>query len=59
MRNFIYCALTFPKRHTNLCCMRVDGESLIESSLFSLVVDQDMGTCIFQYFCFEMFCFLF
>lgn len=50
MRNFIYCALTFPKRHTNLCCMRGDGESLIESSLFSLVVDQDMGTCIFQYF---------
>ena len=32
MKNFIYCALTFPKRHTNLCCMRGDGESLIESS---------------------------
>ena len=32
MKNFIYCALTFPKRHTNLCCMRGAGESLIESS---------------------------
>ena len=38
MKNFIYSALTFPKRHTTLCCMIGGRESLSQVCFLWLLI---------------------